>query len=79
MSKTELRFEFLKPFDDAWAESIQRLHGIYGIHAVRLAPDLSGLTVLYDASRLTPDDVEHHLRMAGLPVHRLAPEAAQPR
>lgn len=77
MSKTELRFEFLKPFEDAWAEAIQRLHGIYGFHSIRLAPDLAGLTVLYDASRLTPDDVEHHLRMAGLPVRRAAAQAAQ--
>lgn len=77
MSKTELRFEFLRPFDGSWAEPIQRLHGVYGFYAIRLAPDLSGLTVVYDASRLTPDDVEHHLHMAGLPVRRLVPSAAQ--
>ncbi|MCS7043464.1 MAG: hypothetical protein N2036_05465 [Bryobacteraceae bacterium] len=78
MSKTELRFEFLKPFEDAWAEAIQRLHGVYGFHAIRLAPDLAGLTVVYDASRLTPDDVEHELRMAGLPVRRAAAHAVHP-
>lgn len=76
MSKTELRFELLKPFEDAWADAIGRLHGVYGFLAIRLWPDLGGLTVLYDASRLTPDDVEHHLRMAGLPVRRAAAEAA---
>jgi hypothetical protein len=75
MSKTELRFEFQKPFEDGWAEAIRRLHSVYGFLSLRLAPDLGGLTVLYDASRLTPDDVEHHLRMAGLPVRR-APACA---
>lgn len=77
MSKTELRFEFLKPFDDSWADAVDRLHTVYGLYALRLWPDMKGLTVVYDASRLTPDDVGHHLHMAGLPVRRLASTAIQ--
>lgn len=68
MSRVELHYEFLAPFQDSWAEAIERLHAVYGIHALKLAPSLDRLTVVYDASRLTPADVEHHLRMAGLPV-----------
>jgi hypothetical protein len=79
MSKVELRFEFVKPFEDAWAEPIARLHGVYGFQSLRVTPSLDGLVVVYDASRLTPEDVEHHLHMAGLPVRRAAPAAASSR
>lgn len=76
MSKVEIRFEFLDPFHHSWASAIERLHGVYGFHALKLSPALDRLTVVYDASRLSPADVEHHLRMAGLPVRRLSPHAA---
>jgi hypothetical protein len=76
MSKVELHYEFLAPFQDSWAEAIDRLHGVYGFQALKLAPSLDRLTVVYDASRLTPADVEHHLRMAGLPVRRITPQTA---
>lgn len=76
MSKVELHYEFLAPFQDSWAEAIERLHGVYGFHALKLAPSLDRLTVVYDASRLTPEDIDHHLRMAGLPVRRAAAQSA---
>lgn len=76
MSKVELHFEFLEPFHDAWTDALLRLHGVYGFQALKLSPSLDRLTVVYDASRLTPADVTHHLRMAGLPVRLLDPLAA---
>ncbi len=76
MSKVELQYEFAEPFDDSWTAAIERLHGVYGFHAVKLSPPLDRLTVIYDASRLTPADVDHHLRMAGLPVRRAAAQSA---
>jgi hypothetical protein len=76
MSKVELHYEFLAPFQDSWAEAIDRLHGVYGFQSLRLSPSLDRLTVVYDASRLTAADVEHHLRMAGLPVRRMVPQTA---
>jgi len=76
MSRVELHYEFLAPFQDSWAEAIERLHGVYGFHALKLSPRLDRLTVVYDASRLTPADIEHHLRMTGLPVRRIVPQTA---
>lgn len=76
MSKVELQYEFLQPFDDSWSAAILRLHGVYGLHALKLSPALDRLTVVYDASRLTADDVDHHLRMAGLPLRRIAARPA---
>jgi hypothetical protein len=76
MSRVELHYEFLEPFQDSWAVALERLHGVYGFHALKLAPSLDRLTVVFDASRLTPADVEHHLRMAGLPVRPLSPQVA---
>ncbi|MEJ5369558.1 MAG: hypothetical protein WHT08_14660 [Bryobacteraceae bacterium] len=76
MSKVELHYEFLQPFDDSWTEAILRLHGVYGFQALKLSPSLDRLTVVYDASRLTPEDIDHHLRMAGLPVRRAAAQSA---
>ncbi len=74
MSRVELHYEFLAPFQDSWAEAIDRLHAVYGFHALKLSPQLDRLAVVYDASRLTPADVERHLRMAGLPVRRSLPQ-----
>lgn len=76
MSRVELQYELLAPFQDSWAAAIERLHTVYGFHALKLSPSLDRLTVVFDASRLTPADVEHHLRMAGLPVRPLAPQVA---
>jgi len=76
MSKVELHYEFIEPFHDSWTAAIDRLHGVYGFHALKLSPSLDRLTVVYDASRLTPADVDHHLRMAGLPVRRAAAQSA---
>ncbi len=76
MSKVELHYEFLEPFQDAWTEAILRLHSVYGFQALKLSPALDRLTVVYDASRLTADDVSRHLRMAGLPVRQADPAAA---
>ncbi len=71
MTKIEAKYQFTKPFEEGWTAAIERLHSVYGLQAVQLAPDLQRLTVLYDASRLDLTDVERHLRMAGLPLGRL--------
>ena len=68
MTKVEARYEFTAPFSDSWLPAIESLHGVYGMQAVRLTPKMDGLNVLYDASRLKPDDVEHTLQSFGLPV-----------
>lgn len=72
MTKVESRYEFTAPFSDSWLPAINSLHGVYGMQAVMLHAQLDGLTVLFDASRLTMTDVEHNLLQSGLPVRCLA-------
>jgi hypothetical protein len=40
------------------------------LRAVKLDPKLEGVTVLFDASRLTPEDVDNALLRLALPVVR---------
>ncbi|MBI4889848.1 MAG: hypothetical protein HY821_04425 [Acidobacteria bacterium] len=70
MTKVQAKYHFTKPFEEGWTAAIERLHSVYGLQAVQLAPDLQHLTVLYDASRLKLTDVERQLRVAGLPLER---------
>ncbi len=71
MTKVEASYEFTVPFSESWLPAIESLHGVYGMQAVKLNPQMDGLTVLFDASRLKLTDVEHGLRRSGLPVHRI--------
>jgi hypothetical protein len=68
MTKVLLRYRLLRPLDATLMERIARAHGIYGFHGVRLEPSLDQITVEYDASRLTPEEVEAALHRAGIPV-----------
>lgn len=68
MTKVQLVYDLLRPLDDSLMEQIARAHGVYGIIRVALAPDLERLTVEYDASRLSPVEVETTLHQMGLPV-----------
>jgi len=72
MTKVALRYRLLKPLDETLFERIARAHAIYGMLAVRPAPSLDEITVEYDASRLTPQQVEAALHRAGIPVVRAA-------
>lgn len=68
MTKVQLEYNLLKPIDDRLMEQIARLHGVYGILRVTLAPSFDRVTVEYDASRLSPLEVENALHSVGLPV-----------
>jgi len=72
MTKVALRYRLLKPLDETLMQRIARAHAIYGLLAVRPAPSLEELTVEYDASRLTPEQVEAALHRAGIPAVRAA-------
>lgn len=72
MTKVEARYEFTAPFSDSWLAAIEALHGVYGMQAVQLTQKMDGLTILYDATRLKPTDVEHRLQRSGLPVRFVA-------
>jgi allophanate hydrolase subunit 1 len=69
MTKVQLRFALERKLDEILMRRIAEAHSIFGINRIEPAPH--GLTVDYDASRLTEDDVEAALRRAGLPVRRL--------
>ena len=68
MTKVQLRFDLLKPLNEELMEKISWLHAVYGILKVSFPPDLNKLIVEYDASRLSPMEVENVLHRAGLPI-----------
>lgn len=68
MTKVDLRYRLTRPLDETLMQQIARAHGTYGILRVKLEPSLDALTVEYDASRLTRDQVEAVLHRAGIPA-----------
>jgi hypothetical protein len=68
MSKVQLHYDLLRPLNDELMNKISWLHSVYGILKVSLAPSLDKLIVEYDASRLSPLEVENVLHRAGLPI-----------
>lgn len=72
MTKVELSYDLSEPLAERHLEQIRRLHGVYGITHVRVKPTLDGITVEYDASRLSEFEVEGVLASAGLPIAKHA-------
>jgi hypothetical protein len=68
MTKVQLRYDLLRPLDEALMEKIGLIRSVYGILNIALAPTLDKLVVDYDASRLSPLEVESILHRAGLPI-----------
>jgi len=68
MTKVQIRFRLTGALDETLLERIADAHAIYGIHRVSVNPSLDGLTVEYDATRLSPADVEAALAGAGIPI-----------
>lgn len=71
MTLVEARYRFTTPFQDEFTAAILAAHSQYGLRAVKLDPKLEGLNVLFDASRLTPADVDSALHRLALPVKRV--------
>ena len=70
MTKVEVEYRLESALTDEMLSAIDRAHGVYGLQAVKVKPSLDGLEVLYDASRLKPEDVDRTLLGLGLPVVR---------
>ncbi len=70
MTKVDLDFQLARPLDEALQERVAKAQTIYGINRIHVAPDMSRLTVDYDASRLTPAQVTSALLRAGIPASR---------
>jgi hypothetical protein len=64
----QLRYDLMRPLDEALMEQLARVHGVYGMLRVRPSESLDKLIVDYDASRLSEMDVETVLHKAGLPI-----------
>ena len=72
MTKIQLDYDLQRPLDETLMTQIARLHGVYGILRVAVKPSLREVTVEYDATRLSPNEVEAVLERAGLPVMKRA-------
>jgi hypothetical protein len=68
MTKVQLEYKLMRPVDDGIMVAISKAHGIYGILRISLAPSLDRVLIEYDASRLSPLEVEAHMHSLGIPV-----------
>ena len=68
MTKVTLHYDLDRPLGDEDFEQIEALRATYGMMRLQLAPSLDKITVDYDASRLTRDDVEAVLMQHGVPI-----------
>lgn len=73
MTKVELRYRLNSPLDESLMGKLAEAHSVYGILRVRLDDSLDTLTVDYDGSRLTPEQVDGVFRRLGIPAQRVAP------
>ncbi len=75
MTKVQIHFDLERPLDDHLLDCISAVHGVYGMGRVIPGTDLKHILVDFDASRLSPAEVEAILRRTGIPVK---PRAASP-
>jgi hypothetical protein len=68
MTKVDLHFRLARPLEEEHFLRMAELPRVYGLYRVR--PDAAGqnLLVEFDATRLSPWDVEAELARAGLPI-----------
>jgi hypothetical protein len=70
MTKVQLPFALAAPLDEATMHRIPSIYEIYGILRIVVEPGGQKLTVEYDATRLSPKDLEAVLARAGIPLVR---------
>lgn len=70
MTKVVTHFTLTRPLDDALLNRIADAHSLFGLQRVQLSPDLKGVIVEWDASRLTAAQVDGALHSAGIPAVR---------
>ena len=70
MTKVQLPFALAAPLDEATMNRIGNLYEVYGILRIGVDPGGQRVTVEYDATRLSPKDVEAVLARAGVPLVR---------
>jgi hypothetical protein len=67
MTKVQRTFKLARELNDDELKKIAHIHAVYGILAARLTPT-GELFVEYDASRLSPEEVEGTLDQNGIPL-----------
>jgi hypothetical protein len=70
MTKVQLEYNLVRPLTDSDAGRVADVHSWYGIQRVLLGPAMDKITVDYDASRLSEQDVEAVLHRFGIPIQR---------
>ena len=70
MTRVEMHFDLLQPLDESLLRRIAEAPKLFGLLQVRLANNNTRINVEYDASRLTPAQVESALHRAGIPARR---------
>jgi hypothetical protein len=68
MTKVDLNFRLRRPLGDDEIMRLGDLPKVYGLHRVRLDPGGQNLVVEFDATRLTPSDVEAELARVAIPI-----------
>lgn len=68
MTTVQTEYNLIRKVDDNDAEAIGNVYSYYGFHKIRIAPSLDRITVDYDASRMSPDDVSSVLVRFGVPI-----------
>jgi len=66
MTKVDIHFDLARPLDETLLTRIAEAHKIFGLTRVRV--NNNQIDVEYDASRLTPAQVQSALHKAGIPT-----------
>ncbi len=68
MTKIQHDYALLRILDDDDAEAIENVHSYYGIQKITIGASLDRITVDYDATRLSPADLDTVLVNFGVPI-----------
>ena len=68
MTKVQIKLPLSRPLTDEDLKSISHVHSVYGFFATRIEPSGKELFVEYDASRLSPKEVQGTLAENGIPI-----------
>jgi hypothetical protein len=76
MTFLEAMFPYEPPVRERELRSLNAMHDVYGIRAVKFNQGMNTFTVEYDSSRLTKGDIEFVLRNAGISLRNPVARAA---
>ncbi|MFZ0589813.1 MAG: hypothetical protein WAM39_04985 [Bryobacteraceae bacterium] len=68
MTKVQASYKLSRTLEDKDFETLSRLTSVYGIFFAKIVPSLDKLLIEYDASRLSPGQLQAVLEQRGLPI-----------